>query len=381
MYNTDNKFFNHTRMKLFCDQKDLSHALATVNKAISPNNTLPVLNNILLKAEGKKLFLSATNLELAISLFIDADVRNEGSITIPARLITNYVSLLKEDKVEINLTEGLTLNVKTKESETKIKGINADEFPLIPKIENPKLVKVSAKELTKAISRTVFAASQNPAKPVLSGVNFIVDKDIMKVVATDSYRLAEQKIALLEKVDFEVSSIVPARTVQELGKVISRFEDKDVIMEFSPSQILFKVDDVELTSRLIEGAFPAYEKIFPKTSKTKIEVGIEDLIQTVKRVSLFARENNNNIKLAATNDGKLTLSTDETKVGEEKAEIAITMQGENNKIALNSQYLGDVLSYIDIDTATLELNDKLSPAVIKPCKDDDYVYIIMPLKV
>jgi len=368
-------------MKLFCEQKDLAYALNIVNKAISPNNTLPVLNNILLKAEGKKLFLSATNLELAISLAINADVRNEGAVTVPARLLVNYVSLLKNEKLEINLTEGLTLNIKATESETKMKGINADEFPLIPKMENPKLINVSTEDLCTAISRTVFAASLNPGKPVLSGVCFIIDKDELKIVATDSYRLAEQKIQLKEKADFEVHSIIPARTIQELGKILSKEEDKNVELEFTPSQILFKVDGIELTSRLIEGTFPAYEKIFPKTNKTKIEVSSADLSQTVKRVSLFARENNNNIKLAATNDGKLLINTDETKVGEERAYLDIVMSGENNKIALNSQYLMDVLAFLDTEKVCLELNDKLSPAVIKPCKEEGYVYIIMPLKI
>ncbi|MBA4336608.1 DNA polymerase III subunit beta [bacterium] len=368
-------------MKLFCSQKDLSYALNTVNKAISPNNTLPVLNNILLKASNKKLFLSATNLELAISLFIDADVRNEGAITIPARLITNYVSLLKNEQIELSLTEGLTLSIKSAQSETKMKGINADEFPLIPKIENPKNIKISTQELNKAITRTVFAVSQNPAKPVLSGVNFIVEKDVLKIVATDSYRLAEQKLKLKDRAEFSLQSIVPARTIQELGKVLTKNEEKEVMIEFSQSQILFKIGETELTSRLIEGSFPAYEKIFPKANKTKIEVGIEDLAQTVRRVSLFARENNNNIKLAATNDGKLLISTDETKIGEEKAELSIGITGENNKIALNAQYLSDVLSYIDSEKVVIELNDKLSPAVIMPCKEEGYMYIIMPLKI
>lgn len=372
---------NLINMKLFCNQKDLSHALNIVNKAISPNNTLPVLNNILLKAEGKKLFLSATNLELAISLFIDADIRNEGSITIPARLITNHVSLLKNEQIELHLTEGLTLDIKSEQSETKMKGINADEFPLIPKIEQPKSITIPTKDLIKAITRTVFAASQNPTKPVLSGVNFIVDKELLKIVATDSYRLAEQKLNLKERAEFSLQSIVPARTVQELGKVLAKTEEKTITIEFSQSQILFKIGETKLTSRLIEGSFPAYEKIFPKTNKTKIEVGVEDLTQTVKRVSLFARENNNNIKLAVTNDGKLLISTDETKIGEEKAELNIEITGENNKIALNAQYLADVLSYIDGEKVCIELNDKLSPAAIKPCKEEDYVYIIMPLKI
>lgn len=178
-----------------------------------------------------------------------------------------------------------------------------------------------------------------------------------------------------------MQSIVPARTIQELGKVLAKEENKEVLVEFSPSQILFKYNGIELTSRLIEGKFPAYEKIFPKTNKTKIDVDTDELIQTIRRVALFARENNNNIKLAATNDGKLNISTDETKVGEEKAEIDITMSGENNKIALNAQYLLDALSYLDIDKVCIELNDKLSPAAIKPCKQEGYVYIIMPLKV
>jgi len=368
-------------MKLFCSQKDLSYALNTVNKAISPNNTLPVLNNILLKAENKKLFLSATNLELAISLFIDADIRNEGSITIPARLITNYISLLKNEQIELNLMEGLTLSIKSAQSETKMKGINADEFPLIPKIDQPKNITIPTKDLSKGITRTVFAVSQNPSKPVLSGVDFIVDKELLKIVSTDSYRLAEQKLTLKTKVEFSLSSIIPARTVQELGKVLSKTEEKEVNIQFSQSQILFKLGEIEFTSRLIEGSFPAYEKIFPKTNKTKIEVNLDDLSQTVKRVSLFAKENNNNIKLAATNDGKLLISTDETKVGEEKAEINITMTGENNKIALNAQYLADVLSYIDSEKVCIELNDKLSPASIMPCKEDGYMYIIMPLKI
>lgn len=368
-------------MKLFCGQKDLSHALNIVNKAISPNNTLPVLNNILLKTEGKKLFLSATNLELAISLSIDADVRNEGAITIPARLLTSYVSLLKDEKIEIQLTEGLALNIKSNQSETKIKGINADEFPLIPKIKNPKSIIVQSDALNMAITRTVFATSQNPAKPTLSGVCFNVKKEEVKLVSTDSYRLAEQKLTLKESADFELQSIVPARTIQELGKILAKENNKEIVVEFSPSQILFKYNGIELTSRLIEGKFPAYEKIFPKTSKTKIEVDNEELMQTIRRVALFARENNNNIKLAATNDGKLSISTDETKVGEEKAEVSITMSGENNKIALNAQYLLDALSYLDVEKVQIDLNDKLSPAAIKPCKDDDYVYIIMPLKV
>lgn len=368
-------------MKLFCSQKDLETALNIVNKAISSNNTLPVLNNILVKAEGKKLYFSATNLEIAISYYVDADVRSEGAITIPAKLITSYVSFLNDEKVELSIGDGMSLMVQSSSSTTKIKGISADEFPLIPKVDAEHSFSISTSDLDVAIAETVFAASTNISRPVLSGVYLIVDGGSMKMVATDSYRLAERGLTFDKKIDGNFTCIIPAKTITELGRITNRSESKDVSVSVSKNQVLFKVGSVELVSRLIEGKFPDYEKIIPKEGKSKIEVSVEDLSLVLKRVNLFAKENNNSIRLSATNDGKLLVSTDETKVGEEKAEVAIKLDGENNKISLNSQYLLDVLTYITDEKILLEMSDKLSPAVIKPIKRDDYIYIIMPLKV
>jgi DNA polymerase-3 subunit beta len=368
-------------MKLICSQSDLERALNIVSKAITPNTTLPVLNNILLKAEGKRLYFSATNLEVAIQFFIPAEVKNEGSITIPAKLLNSYVSLLKDEKIELTLMDGESLQLKSPSSQTKIKGINASEFPVIPKVEKVNTIKVNTADLDLAIAQTVFSASTNTSRPALSGVLFDVNKDEMKVVATDSYRLAEKTIKLNGKTTLQMQCIVPARTVMELGKILNKAEDKEVEINISKNQAQFIIGDVQLMSRLIEGKFPPYEKIIPASTKTKMEVLSEDLANVVRRVSLFARENNNSIKLSATNDGKLVVSTDETSVGEEKAELSVKMNGENNKIALNAQYLLDVLNYIQSENAILEMDDKLSPAVIKSTKDKDYVYIIMPLKV
>jgi DNA polymerase III subunit beta len=368
-------------MKFICAQSDLERALNIVSKAVTPNTTLPVLNNILLKAEGKKLHLAATNLEVAVQCFIPAEVKNEGAITIPAKLIYSYVSLLKDDKIEISLLEGETVQLKSPSSQTKIKGINASEFPVIPKAEKENTIKVDTKDLESAINQTVFSASTNTSRPVLSGVLFDVDKESLKVVATDSYRLAEKTIQLKEKGNITVQCIVPARTVMELGKILTRAEEKDVEINISKNQVLFIVGDVQLLSRLIEGKFPPYEKIIPKETRTKLEILSEELANVVRRVSLFARENNNSIKISATNDGKLSVSTDETRVGEEKAEMSVKIDGENNKIALNAQYLLDVLNCIQSEKILLEVEDKLSPAVVKSSKDKDYVYIIMPLKI
>jgi DNA polymerase-3 subunit beta len=205
-------------------------------------------------------------------------------------------------------------------------------------------------------------------------------KDV-NFVATDSYRLAEKKITLTEKPGEDFYCIVPAKTLIELGKIINKGDKKDVKINISKNQILFNFNDVKLISRLIEGKFPEYEKIIPKDTKTKAEVSVDELTLVLKRVSLFARENNNSIKLTITNDGKLTISSDETKVGEEKAEINVKVEGENNKISLNAQYLLDVLMYVGEDKIFIGINDKASPAVIKKSKGDSYVYIIMPLKV
>lgn len=368
-------------MKLICAQADLERALNIVSKAITPNTTLPVLNNILLKAEGKSLYFAATNLEVAIQYFIPADVKNEGAITIPAKLLGSYINLLKDEKVEISLLEGETILLKSFTSQTKIKGINASEFPVIPKVEKENTVKVDTKEFELAIAQTAFAASTNTSRPVLSGVFFDVDKDILKVVATDSYRLAERALHLKEKSLLTSQCIVPARTVMELGKILNKAQEKETEISVTKNQILFVVGDVQLMSRLIEGKFPPYEKIIPKETKTKLEILAEELANVTRRVSLFARENNNSIKLSATNDGKLNISTDETKVGEEKAEINVKINGENNKIALNAQYLLDVLNYIQSENVILEIEDKLSPAVVRPLKKSDYTYIIMPLKI
>lgn len=368
-------------MKLFCSQKDLDYGLNIVNKAINANNTLPVLNNILLKAEGKKLHFSSTNLEIAITCSIDADVRSEGSITVPAKLITSYIALLTDEKVELSVSEGVSLSVNSSSSHTKIKCIHADEFPLIPKVEKEQEFKVKSADFQEAVMETVFAASTNTSRPVLSGVYLTLHDGLLKMVATDSYRLAEKSLKIEGIKEKDAECIVPGRTMNELGKILAKAEDEDLQVTVSKNQILFSIGSISLISRLIEGKFPDYKKIIPSGEKTKFDISVEDLSLVLKRVSLFARENNNSVKLAATNDGKLTVSSEETRVGEEKAEVLIKMDGENNKISLNAQYLLDVLTYVASDKVSIKMTDKVSPAVIQPVKGDDYVYIIMPLKV
>lgn len=181
-------------MKLTCTQADLALALSLVNRAVSPNNTLPVLNNILIRAEAKRLFLCATNLEIAISASIEANVENEGALTVPAKAFASYVSLLQENEVDLAVMNGNTLVIRTAGSESKMKGISSEEFPLLPKLDAPTSFTLPVQELKEAIEQVVFAASTNISRPVLTGLYWKIEGKQLKLVATDSYRLGEKSV-------------------------------------------------------------------------------------------------------------------------------------------------------------------------------------------
>jgi DNA polymerase III subunit beta len=368
-------------MKVKCQQKDLAFALNLVNRAVSPNTTLPVLNNILIKAQGKKLYFSATNLEVAMTYFIDAEVFNEGAVTIPAKLITNYVALLKDAEVEIKLEEGLNLSLKTPLSHTKIKGIDAGEFPIIPEVEKGEEFSIETGLFSIAINQVGFAASSNVSRPVLTGVLFRLEGANLSMVATDSYRLSEKHLQLKKGVNEALDCIIPSHTVSELGKILSLFSEDEVNCHVTKNQILFSISNLKIISRLIEGNFPDYKKIIPNSSKTHVDVSVPELVLAVKKVSLFVRETNNNIKISVTNNGKLIVATDETQIGEGTAEVDVKMEGENNKVALNAQYILDVLSHISDQRVKLAIDNKVAPVTIKPAKkESNYTHIIMPLK-
>lgn len=366
-------------MRLTCSQKDLLNALTTTSKAVDVNSTLPVLNNVLLKAEGKKLYFTSTNLEIAITYHIETTVKNEGAITIPSRLFTSYINYLKDENVDI-IVEGGDIQIKTSDSKTRIKGIPASEFPTIPMVEKEGGMILRVSDLNKAIEQVVFAAAINTTRPILSGVYFTVVKDELKMVSTDSYRLSE-KILPVSSVTGTVNCIVPAKTVLELGSILSGMTgDAEVVVTISKNQIMFAVGSVEIISRLIEGQFPNYEQIIPKSSKTKIEFEVGPLSLILKRINIFAKENNNKIILRVL-DGKVLITTESTQYGEGEITLDTKIEGENNEIALNSQFLLEALGNMGTNKITFEIGDKVAPVVIKPKDGAGYTHIVMPLKI
>jgi len=366
-------------MRLTCSQKDLLSALTTTNKAVDVNNTLPVLNNVLLKAEGKKLYFTSTNLEIAISYTIETDIKNEGEITIPSKLFTNYINYLKDEEVEILVKEG-DINIETSDSKTRIKGIPASEFPPIPTVEKEGGMNLQVKDLKQAIGQVVFAAALNTTRPILSGVFFTTDKDQLKLVATDSYRLSE-KVLPSADISGKINCIVPAKTVLELGAILDGLKEDDTVeIIVSKNQIMFSVGPVQLISRLIEGQFPNYEQIIPKDSKTKIEFEVASISLVLKRINIFAKENNNKIILRVT-DGKVIVTTESTQYGEGEITLDTKIEGDNNEIALNSQFLLEALGSIGSNNIIFEIGEKTAPVTLKPKEGKGYTHIIMPLKI
>lgn len=366
-------------MKIICNQKNLNTALQLVSRATSTKSTLPVLNNVLIEAKEGNVTLSTTNLEIGIKYVMKADVQEEGKVTVPVKIIGQYISLLQTDTVELSLVDEQTVHLRAKGSDTQIKGIKSDEFPILPEVKEEYSISLPSGELNNAIEQTVFASALDETRPVLAGIYFEMQNKTLKVVATDSYRLAEKKLTVSENGEEIKKLIVPSRTIMEVGRILSH-TDKDVTMKVSKNQIVFEVDNVTLVSRLIEGQFPPYEQIIPGKHETRVKVVREELMQTVKRASLFSQENASNMKFEVV-EGRLKIKAEADQVGNEIAEIPAEIEGPTKEIAFNAQFILDGLNAIKSDEILFDVISETSPGVLRSPDKDDYLYIVMPLKI
>ena len=372
-------------MKLSCTQENLNKGLNTVSHIASKNTNLPILNNVLLRAEGGVLKLAATNLEIGISCVVRGKIEKEGSYTLPAQLFSSYISLLPNDRLGLELEDG-KVKIELGNYKTKIKGTESSEFPLIPRIERENKYVIKAKELKKAISQTIFAVATDETRPEISGVLFDFTsgkRDELFLAATDSYRLAEKKVNI-EKVSGKSENnrniIVPARTLQELLRILNE-EDEIIEIYYNDNQILFTTDSIEVISRIIEGQYPDYKQIIPKNYKTKITVDTQEFIKVVKTASLFSKSGINDISLRFFPDKKETIiSAANTQFGENVTNLESTIEGEENNIVLNYRYFLDGLAVFDTDKLSFEIIDNSNPGILKPVKNEDFVYVVMPIK-
>lgn len=363
-------------MKVITTQDHLSKALSAVSRFVNPRGTLSVLGNVLLETKDGRLRVSATNLELGIDYFIGAKIESEGSLTVPARLLTDYVSNLTEEKVELSVKEQV-LEIKSTGAQSTINGIAASEFPTIPEVAEGKSLTISGSGIKNIISRVSFAASVDETRPILSGVLFHFKDPQLKVAATDSYRLAELTMQFEKSAPEELKVVVPAKALSELGRII---EGSEVSIKTAENQVQFETENVRLVSRLLEGEFPNYQQIIPAKLDTKAILPREDFMNKVRIASLFSQDAGMGVKLSFTAPGKVELAAEAAQIGDSRSSLSAKVTGPENSVTFNARYLLDCLASIDSEKVVVETSGKLSPCVVRAEKDKDYLYVIMPLR-
>jgi len=370
-------------MQIICLQEKLKQGLNITERIIGRNLTLPILNNLLLSTENNKLKISSTNLEIGINYWLTGKIQKQGSITIPARLISGLVNNLPNKKIELKVKDQ-QLELKCEKFKANLKGLSAEDFPIIPKIKDEPIIKINGNLLKNSFAQVAEMVSFSESRPEISGIYMKFDKNLIKLAATDSFRLAEKNIEI--KANQQSSSlknqsiIIPQRTIQELIRILGE-KETDVEIILSGNQVLFSLEEAQVISRLIEGQYPDYQQIIPDKFQTEAIINREELINNIKIASLFSGKINN-IKLTLNPQKSLIeIMAKDVDIGENKSQIETKIKGRAVEIIFNYRYLLDGLNNIFSDKVVLGLNTSANPIVIRPVGDISYTYVVMPIKV
>ena len=375
-------------MKITCKQQDLSRGLSIVSHAVSNRSTLPILANILLATEHGRLKLSATNLEIGINCWVDAQIHEEGTTTVPAKLLTDFVNGLPQAPVDINVPDDTNkANIKGEGISANIKGMDASEFPLIPNAEDGEVpIIVDASLLREMIAEVAIAASEDESRPVFTGVLVQVSNEKLTFAAADSFRLAVRTAPLPGDDSTHGDILIPARTLKELERILPSDGAVQMIVTPNRSQVLFHTEQIDLVSRLIEGNFPNFRQIIPKEHTTRAVVETKAFAAHVKSASLFARDSSNitRVKMqggegSGLEPGSVTVEATAEDLGDNVGVLNAAVDGPEQQIIFNVKYLADVLSVIGTPEVAIEINSPTKPGVIKPVGPADYTYVIMPM--
>jgi DNA polymerase-3 subunit beta len=373
-------------MKVSCLQENLAKGLSVVSRAVSPRSTLPVLGNVLLETDQGRLKLSATNLEVGINCWVGAKVGEEGAVTVPARTLVDLVNSLPPDRVEMELVvDTQTLNLRAGRSEANIKGIDAQEFPLVPVPDGDGVIVVGAEVLRSAIDQVAFAAAADESRPILTGVLARFEDTELTLAAADGFRLSVRKIPLAESVPDPFSIIIPARALVELGRISSEQRDP-VAVTVTPSrnQVVFQLTDIVLVSQLIDGNFPDYQQIIPREHATRAVVETAALLKACKMAHIFARDAAHITRLHVKPEtegtaGHMVVSATSAETGDDVVELDAVVEGEAIEIAFNVKYLIDILSVAGSPQISVDTTTPSSPGVVRPTGDATFTHVIMPM--
>ena len=376
-------------MQLYCLQENLSRGLSVVQRAVATRTTLPITQNVFMATDNSRLKLAATNLEIAISTWVGANVEEEGSITIPARLLTEFVSSLPEERIDITSSDQpLSLALTCARFRANINGQDAADFPPIPTVDEGVIGRIDVSVLQDAINRVAFAAATEDSRPVLTGIKIEITGDSFTFAAADGFRLAIYEGKLAEPVSEDISFILPARALQEVNRLIGG-QTGSVEFTVTPqkSQALFRMDNVELVSQLVQGTFPDYKQLIPESYDSRVVVSQDAFLRATRTASIFARDGSGIVRLhmsSGTDDesGRVAVESRAEELGDNTGEIDAEVQGGDAKIAFNSKYLSDVLEVLGDGEVALETTTPSSPGVIKPASNSEshtYTHVVMPM--
>ena len=373
-------------MKISGLQENLAKGLSIVGRAVAIRSTLPQASHVLLSSDEGRLKLVATNLEIATSCWIGAQVEEEGAITVPARLLTDFVTSLPNDRIDMAVApRARQLHITCARNEATIAGMDAADFPPVPSVDDGLSLKLDPKALRRAISQVEFAAAADDTRPVLTGIHTLVEDRELTLAAADGFRLAVHKLALDQEVPERVEVIIPARALREMERLIAD-EEEPLEMAFNAarSQALFRLKTVEMVATLVQGTFPNYSQLIPQAYTSRAVIDMRQFLQESRIAAIFARDGAGIIRLQLEPGeemapGKMTISARAEEIGEHRGEMDVTMEGELSKIALNSKYLQDVLQVLDCTQVALETSSPSSPGVIRPIGTEDYVHVVMPM--
>lgn len=365
-------------MELTVTQQNLAKALNIVSRVANMKTQMTILDNILLRTEGNRLLVASTNLEIATTERIGAKIIKAGDITIPAKVVTEFINNLPSGIISLK-AENNHLLIKSDNYTSTINGVAADEFPELPTINEDTAVRyaISTADFKTAVNQTIVSVSNDNSRPILTGVLWQSSDGYLNLVSTDGYRLSEKKLI---KTKSELSIIVPALTLQEVMRAISD-GDEEVEILFNSTQVRFRVGETEVISQLIEGNFPDYKQLIPKNNDVVVKIDRDDFIQVAKVASLFAVHSSSGVTLSVDElKNEFSLKSIASEIGENISEAKAEVKGQG-KITLNSRYLIDALNSVTGKETTFEFSSKLAPCLIKSSqKDSDYIHIIMPLK-
>jgi DNA polymerase-3 subunit beta len=369
-------------VKLSVMQENLARGLSVVSRAVSSRSSLPVLVNVLLRTEDAGLKLTATNLEIGITSWVPGRIDDEGSLTVPARLITDVVSGLPAgERVDLEVEDGTTLHIRSGRTQARLRGIDAEEFPVIPAAGERPTTRVAQKALRHALAEVTFAAAADEARPILTGVLTRFTGDALTLAAADNYRIAVKTLDILQPVE-DTSIVVPARSYTELMRILSESDEPvDILLAPAKSQVIFHVEGTELVSRLIDGQFPNYQQVLPASHATRALVDRDDLLKAVRLSALIASSAANVVRLRVGEEGAAGITiVAAADVGDTEGQVEAQVDGDAVTIAFNARYLVEALQNVEADRLALELSGPLSPGVLKPVDDDRYVHVIMPVR-